>query len=192
MIFSYNMLLDEYANYANPKTKIKRLVEQGNLYQIRPGIYTDDNKISKYALAHLIYGPSYISFQTALSFWGLIPERAEAVLCATTAKNRTKHFSNAFSEYYYRDVPKNVFPFGITIQKDASGNEYKMASPEKALLDFLYSINNVDSIKKLTALLFEDMRIDEEAFNNLDYNFISEIGPLYKKKNINILIKMMR
>ena len=192
MIFSYSMLLEQYANYAAPKMKIKRMVEKGQLYLIRPGVYTDDKDISKYSLAHIIYGPSYISFETALSYHGIIPEQAKNVMCATSQKNRNKQFKNNFGEYFYSDVPKDVFPFGVVVEKDGKGNLYKMATPEKALLDTLYKINNVDSIKRLKALLFEDLRIEEDSIAKMDAKFINDVGPMYKKKNIDLLIDMMR
>ncbi|MCR4874996.1 MAG: hypothetical protein K5923_04600 [Clostridia bacterium] len=192
MIFSYNMLLDRYSNYAAPKMKIKRMVEKGQLYLVRPGIYVDDREISKYALAHIIYGPSYISFETALSYHGIIPERAKNIISATTHKNRNKQFSNMFGDYYYKDVPQDVFPYGVAIEKDRQGNIYRMATPEKALLDTLYKINNVESIKKMKTLLFEDLRIEEESLMNMDIDFINEVGPLYKKKNIELFIRLVR
>ena len=191
MIYTYSELIDKYSNYAAPKMKIKSLVDHGNLFAIRPGLYTDDKNISKLALSHIIYGPSYISFETALSYYGLIPERAVNVLSATTHKNRKKHFQNIFGDYFYRDVPFDVFSYGIDVERDKYGNIIRIAKVEKALLDTLYTVKNVRSEKQLRELLFDDLRINDNLFEELDANFIFEVGPKYKKKNIDYLIKML-
>ena len=191
MIYSYEGLLEKYSNYATPKMKIKREVEQGRLFIIKPGLYVDDKNVSKYSLAHIIYGPSYISFETALSYYGIIPERAEKVMCATTQKNKIKLYKNLFGEYLYRDVPNMAFPYGIETESVNSENIIRIASPEKALLDTLYTIKNVDSLRRLKILLFEDMRIDEDSLIKMNKQFIEEVGPLYKKRNIDLLIKLL-
>ena len=191
MIYTYSELIEKYSNYSAPKMKIKSLVEHGNLFAIRPGLYIDNKNISMLALSHMIYGPSYISFETALSYYGLIPERAVNVLSATTQKNRKKHFKNVFGDYYYRDVPFDVFSFGIDTTKDKYGNTIRIAIVEKALLDMLYTVKNVRSEKQLRELLFNDLRINDTLFEELDVNFIFEVGPKYKKKNIDYLIKML-
>ena len=191
MILTYNELIEKYSNYAAPKMKIKSLVGHGKLIKIRSGVYVNSLDISNYALSHIIYGPSYISFQTALSYYGLIPERSLSVLSATTQKNRKKHFKNVFGDYYYRDVPFDAFPYGIDNSADINGNIFRIATKEKAFLDTLYIINNVRSIKQLKELLFDDLRIDANVLNELDVKFIIEVGPKYKKKNIDLLINML-
>ena len=79
-------LLDSLSKYANPDMKIKRMVQKGSLFRLRRGLYATTRNISSYLLAGVIYGPSYISFETALSRYGLIPERVYACTSATFKK----------------------------------------------------------------------------------------------------------
>ncbi|MDY4158892.1 MAG: hypothetical protein SOY02_01415, partial [Candidatus Onthovivens sp.] len=91
----------------------------------------------------------------------------------------------------YRSVPDEVFPMGILILKNSNDISYKIASKEKALCDLLYSKYPVRSIKDLKTLLFEDMRIDENEFLKLDFEFIKEIAPLYHSNSLNVLKKYL-
>jgi len=69
MVKTTRDLILELSNYANPNTKIKRLVNEHKLYKIKKGLYITDINTDPYYLADLINGPSYISFQTsALSY----------------------------------------------------------------------------------------------------------------------------
>ena len=95
------------------------------------------------------------------------------------------------STFDYRSVPDEVFPMGILIMKNSKDISYKIASKEKALCDLLYSKYPVRSIKDLKTLLFEDMRIDENEFLKMNFEFIKEIAPLYHSNSLNVLIKYL-
>jgi len=66
---------------------------------------------------------------------------------------------------------------------------YFMASPEKALCDLLYIKRPVKSMKELKALLFEDIRINRETFNQLNLNDIIFLSTKYVSNNIKYLKK---
>jgi hypothetical protein len=68
---------------------------------------------------------------------------------------------------------------------------YQVATPEKALCDKLYTISPVTSVKELKNLLFEDLRIDEDAFNKLNMEDILKMAPLYRSTNLNLLVKLI-
>lgn len=92
MIVTTNMLLDELSNYANPKMKLARMVQQGKVFQIVKGLYETDKAIPGHLLAGSIYGPSYISFEYALGYHGLIPEAVYTVTNATFEKKKRKKY----------------------------------------------------------------------------------------------------
>ena len=68
------MLLQEYRSYANPAAKIARMVKSGKLTPIIRGLYETDASVPGYCLSGVIYGPSCLSFEFALSWHNLIPE----------------------------------------------------------------------------------------------------------------------
>ena len=72
MIKTTDMILEELQSYANPKTKLSRMVKQGKYFQIARGLYETEKNVPGHLLAGSIYGPSYISFEYALGFYGMI------------------------------------------------------------------------------------------------------------------------
>ena len=191
MIFSLDMLRQKYSGYANPNDKIYRLVKEGKLFPITKGLYEDDAFVSGKYLASVISGPSYLSFEYALSYYGLIPEAVYVYTSATFAKKKKKTYTNAFGTFTYEDVPNAVFPLGIKIV-ESDGYVMHIASPEKALCDKLYSLSPVKNQKELKALLFDGLRIDEAAFAKLNSDDITLLSERYKSNNVRSLVGLMR
>lgn len=91
MLITNNMLKNFLKDYSNINNKICREVKDKKLYRIVNGLYDTNGDTSAYLLASSIYGPSYISFEYALSYYGLIPEKVNAVTCATFNKKKEKY-----------------------------------------------------------------------------------------------------
>ena len=191
MILTTQMLVERYSTYANPQAKIGRLVDAKQLFQLTRGIYETDGKISGYCLAGAIFGPSYLSFDYALSVYGLIPEAVFAYTSATFDKKKAREFVNHFGRFTYRDVPPAAYPFGIVIREE-NGYAYRIASPEKALCDKLYTMPPVGGQKEIEKMLFDDLRIDRAEFAKLDVAGIMQIGVKYHSYNIKFLMKYLR
>ena len=185
------MLKSAYSNYANPLDKIKRDVDEGKLIRITRGIYETDKNANPLFLAGVILSPSYISFEFALSYYGLIPERVVAITSASLRVRKNKRFINDFGRYEFSDIPTASYSSGLTLI-ESNGYVAKMASKEKALCDCLYKWRVTKSIKELKTLLFEDKRIDEDEFLNLDFIELLRLASLYKKNNLQLLVKMIR
>lgn len=117
---------------SDKRGKIARMIRNGELFQLRRGLYATRRDINPYCLAASIYGPSYISFDTALSFYGLIPEAVYEITSATL--KRSREFENMFGRYRYRNVPREVYPVGIE-RRTETGVPFLIASPTKALCD---------------------------------------------------------
>ena len=101
------------------------------------GLYfLTDNPPQKFEIANKIYQPSYISFETALSFYGIIPETIYEVISVTPRKTRTFKVSDI--KYSYKKIKKNCFNGYKSIKiKNAI---ILIAEPEKALVDHLYLV----------------------------------------------------
>ena len=137
-------------NYSNKDTKLSREVKAGKIFKIINGLYETNANTPCYLLAGSIYGPSYISFEYALSYYGLIPERVSTI------------------------IPDLAYPEEI-ILKTEGDYSYQIATPEKALCDKLYTLEPINNYDNLRNMLFNDLRIDEDEFNKL--NVISEEEP---------------
>ena len=78
MILTSRIIKENLKEYSNKNTKICREIKKGNLIKIINGLYETDSSVNGYLLAGSIYGPSYLSFEFALSYYGMIPEK---VIC---------------------------------------------------------------------------------------------------------------
>jgi len=98
-----------------------------------------------YKMANRIYEPSYISLEAALSFHGFIPEAVYGITSVTT--RRTYSFKSEMASFSFRKIRQNYF-FGYYLVKF---NDYyvKMASPEKAILDFFYLNSKLDDPREI-------------------------------------------
>lgn len=188
MVITNNIIKRNFGEYSNKDTKLSREVKDGKLFKIINGLYETDSNTSGYLLAGSIYGPSYISFEYALSFYGLIPERVTTVTCATFDKKKKKQYDTDFGIFTYRDVPVLVYPEEI-ILKEESNYSYQMATPEKALCDKLYTLAPLNNYSNLENMLFNDLRIDEEKFNELDASKIEKLSELYHSTNVDLLAR---
>ena len=191
MIISVDALTQRFQNYTDVKGKIRREVQRGMLVQVARGLYETDPRADGKYLAGAIYGPSYLSFDYALSVYALIPEMVyNTYTSATYCKEKIKRYENAFGIFLYRDVPATVYPLGIELTAE-NGYSYQIATPEKALCDKLYTLSPVYSVKALKELLFEDLRIDADAFHALRRNDILQLAPLYRATNLKLLAKLL-
>ncbi len=192
MIYSFDDLTLKFHDYSNIKAKIRREVRDGRLVQVARGLYeTDADTPGKY-LAGRIFGPSYLSFDYALAVYSLIPEAVyRTYTSATFNKRKAKQYQNHFGVFTYRDIPSEVYPLGIVLYEE-NGYSYQIATPEKALCDKLYSLPPAKNLSELRALLFDDLRIDEQEFWRLNMNSLNELAPLYHASNLKLLGKLIR
>ena len=191
MIVTTQQLKEKYSEYSNPISKINREIKNGNLFPLRKGLYETESNVDGFKLAQFIYGPSYLSFDYALSEYGLIPEMVHNFTCATFNKNKSKTYKNKFGTFLYRDVPKDVFSLGVVV-KNYKEYSYQIATPEKALCDKLYTVPPVKTIDALYDLLFKDLRIYEDDFYKLNREDLFKLAPLYRSTNLNFLLKIIK
>lgn len=191
MIFFKNVIKNNLKEYSNKNNKISRDIKSGKLYKIVPGLYETDPNTPGYLLAESIYGPSYISFEYALSYYGLIPERVSTITCATFDKKKKKEYNTDFGVFTYRDIPVEAYPEEILLKEEESYS-FQIATPEKALCDKVYTLSPLYNYSNLEKMLFNDLRIDKEEFNNLNIDKVIKLSNLYHSTNVELLAKYMR
>lgn len=191
MILTTHVIEDSLKEYSNTPCKLSRLVRDGKYHRIIRGLYETDKDTPGEYLAQAICNPSYLSFEFALSRYGLIPEAVFKYTSASFRKKRAKRYETSFGTFTYADVPEKVFPYGVVYVSDDRGG-YWIAGPEKALCDKVYSISPVGSEKAMVTLLFDDLRIDDDAFMRLDIERLETISEIYGSKNVRLLTKVRR
>lgn len=191
MLKTTGILLQDYTDYADPEAKIRRTVRDGKLIQLKRGLYETDRKTPGYLLAGAIYGPSYLSFDYALFYYGMIPEQVTVYTSATYNKKKKKFFTTELGMFSYRDVPASVYPIAIRLENE-QGRYFQIASPEKALCDKVYDMKAVSSIREMASLLTEDLRIDIDELKKLDIDIVREIAAVYPSTNVQLLSKFLK
>lgn len=191
MIKTTSMLLEELKEYGSPKSKLARMAERGECFPITRGLYETDPNVPGYLLAGSIYGPSYISFEYALGYYDMIPEAVYTITCATFEKKKKKRYETAFGTFTYRDVPAEAFPLGIRLMREGD-YYYRIAEPEKALCDQLYTMPPVPNTKLLLQLLTENLRIEETDLKKLNADRVCEYSEVYRTMNVKKLCSLLR
>lgn len=189
MYKDYMALVAELKNYASPKARLTRMIRNGEVIRVRRSIFLqgDDDSYSLKSLGTVMYGPSYISFEYALSFYGLIPERVSTLTLAAYNKNKNKILKTAVGDFYYYYLPNSAYPYGI-VKETENSQPYLIATAEKAVCDALYKTRRINSSRDLEILLFDDWRMDFDSVLNLDYESLSFLAPLYQRKIHKLLV----
>lgn len=180
------------ADYANPDDLLSRWVKSGVLIRLKKGFYLIKEKIEKQAvpyeqIANLLYGPSYVSYEWALSYYGFIPEGVYVVTCATPKKARRFKTPIGLFDYTFQNIDR--YSIGIT-QGENSAGRFLIATPEKALADLVYQKSRHLNINELTKDLLEGRRIDEHSLRSLNGALLKEIAAQYHTKSVANLVKL--
>jgi hypothetical protein len=171
---------------------IKRACHEKFLLRLRRGLYliplnNEKNPIDLFEVAQILYGPSYISFESSLSFHGWIPEAVYSVTSATTL--RSKNMTTSLANFVYTKVPTSEFYLEVALQKSAK-TQYFMASPWRALADLIFiQQKKYDNI----ADLFEDLRIDYDTIKSSNIESLKILCRNYpNQRTRKILQKFLR
>lgn len=173
VLLTANTLKGELMDYDAPHDKRSALVKSGELIRVKQGCFCVSPKLSGVeldlsAIANQLYGPSYLSLETALAHYGVIPE---AVMGMTSVVvGRSKRFSTPIGWFSYQTLPEVLFGIGVRTE-----HGHLIASPEKALCDYLFTRPHlrITSPKSLASYLEEDVRFDFDEFKIEDKSVFS-------------------
>lgn len=167
---------------------VKRAIAKGDLIHVRRGLYClakhQQKKPNLFELAHLVYGPSYVSLESALSAHGWIPERVVGITSASL--KRSAIFENPLAVFSYARVPKQTFYAGVEIKKENDATIF-MALPWTALADYVY-VRKKDwqGIKPVIGSL----RVDEETIFSSGFHGVYEgLIQNYKSRRVKNFLK---
>ncbi len=196
--FTHSTLLSLIQDYKNPDDKIKQMIKKGEIVRLKRGLYVvsdvyTDMLPSAELVASLLYGPSYISMDYALSFYGLIPERVHEVTSVTS--KQVKVFATPLGRYTYIKSPNCLYSIGLVSHGNADGTFFMLASKEKALCDKLLFTKKlvITSQKAMRLYIEEDLRIELSDLEDFDLGIIKKcIQCHYKVKLLELLYKVIQ
>lgn len=142
-----------------PDFDSRRLVEwqkKGYLIKVKRGYYCFGERKKGghflYYTANKIYTPSYISLESALTYYNLIPEGI-FIITSVTTKN-TANYDSSIGNFEYKHIKPNLF-FGYKLLQEKNLT-IKIAEPEKVILDYFY-MNMRDTQEAIVDMRFNDV-----------------------------------
>jgi len=169
---------------------IKRTIAHGEIINIRRGLYClapeyRKKPINTYSIAQQVYGyPSYISLESALSYHNWIPEAVYA--CTSVSLKDSKDFETPLGLFTYKRVPQNIFYAGVERFIDESGNIFLMASPFKALADYVYVYKrNWEGLEPVV----KSLRVEPRELEGLSAECLRLLSDNYRSRRIQTFIK---
>ena len=171
---------------------VKRAIAGGEVIHICRGLYCLASKYRKknvnlYALAQRIYGPSYVSLESALSWHGWIPEAVYTLTSVSVGK--AKEFNTPLGVFSYVPVPQKIFYTAVERMTDEAGNVFLIATPIKALADYVY-VHKKDwtGLKPVT----ESLRVEPEEFESISANDIEPVIDNYTNQRVRKFIEGLK
>ncbi len=177
-VFSINDVLKIEPDFY--RQRLSEWQDKGYIKKIVRGYYIfSDVEIDErilFLIANEIYHPSYVSLEMAFSYYGFIPEGVYAVTSVSTRPTRS--YQTQVGSFDYHHIKSDLM-FGFRLD-DRRGRRFKIAEPEKALLDYLYINPEVKSKND-----FEEMRINKDAFREkTNLNKLLNYLTLFKNKEM--------
>ena len=194
---SRHLILELLNDYQSPNDKISDLLKSKELISIRRGLYITGPKVDlprpePFLIANHLRGPSYVSLESALSYWDMIPERAYEISSVTI--KTSKLYKTPVGRFNYRRLKIPYYSYGIKNIEYSPKQTMLIASPEKALCDkvVLTPKINLRSVKQTQDFLMEDLRIDSEILSTLNTKIMELwIKNAPKKSSLEMLIKTL-
>jgi len=171
---------------------LRRLNEwqkKGYIKKIRRGHYAfsslEINESVLFLIANKIYTPSYVSLEMALSYYTLIPEAVYGITSVTSRK--TNRFKTDFGEFIYRRVkPQLMFGYRLISYRNQN---FKIAEPEKAILDYLYFNTNLRTTEDFDGLRFNSEEFKVQTDKDKLRNYLNAFGNKRLEKRFNKFLK---
>ncbi len=162
------------------KNNLVRWVSDGYFIRLKRNLYEFTERGSKAVIpdlyvANRMYEPSYVSLETALSIYSIIPDVAASVTSVTTLPTRT--FKNKYGSFFYRTCKSEAFTGYKIILYD--GFKVNIADKEKALADFLYYY-----LRSGFSPDFDEERFNKRILKEINWEKVFHYAELFNKNTI--------
>ena len=190
------ILRQALSHYASPDDKIGDMVYRGELLRVRKGLYAiapeyRQSPLSLEILANILYGPSYISLEYTLSWYGMIPERVTEMTSVCIGRSRV--FPTDVGVFSYCSINKTAYTEGYSLTTIPDGRSFLMATREKALVDIIENRRNIPirSKKEMGIRLLRDLRMDESTVLELNVEQVRHYASLYSSVKTKLLVDFL-
>jgi predicted transcriptional regulator of viral defense system len=185
-VFETSLLYAGKTDPVNVRLQLARWVTAGRVIRLRRGLYSvappyNPIRPHPFLVANRLQPASYVSLQTALAYYSMIPETVNRTVSVTTG--RPEELETPLGTYVFRHVQPDLF-FGYT-SAIFGGREAFIARPEKALLDLIYLQPQGESRGYLDSLRLENLAI-------IDIAHLSQFAERFKSPKMNLAVKHIR
>lgn len=193
-IFPHYVLAQDLNSVKHPEQKIKYLKSKGDVISLMRGWYLQKNtRYSKFHLANLLYGPSYVTGISVLSWQGWISERVYTIHSATIKRGKTLDTPVGRFEYFHMN--NEIFHYGIQNYNFGPGMNSIIATPTKAIFDHFIMTPHLQFSGKGDLLLYleNELRMDTNYLKDIDTNLLEKLmlhGQ--KKRQISLLYNLAK
>lgn len=188
-LFTTGQILSGERSATNVRRQVDRWVKRGRIIQLRRGVYVlaapyAKTELHPFTAANALKKASYVSLQSALSYYGMIPEYVPMTTSVTTG--RPEELSTPIGRFQFRHVVSSLF-FGFQEVEIGREQTALVATPQKALLDLLYLTPGSDQTDYLC-----ELRLEPSA--GFDYESLREMarqcGSAKVERAVNILMSI--
>lgn len=188
--FDYNYLINYLQDYRFPRNKIGSMLKSGQIIRVKKGLYVKGgHPYNLMVLADMIYGPSYVSQEYALAYYGMIPEKVVTV--TNMCLGRHNQFETAVGIFNYEPLSKKHFPVGVRRVELSPTQSFLIASPEKALVDLIWKRSHFTTKGEIADFFEGDRRVtmdNKELFSKVRMHAIQRT---YNHPQVNALVAWM-
>jgi hypothetical protein len=171
---------------------LNRALRAGEVVHIHRNLYCLatkylDRRIDSLALAQRMYGPSYISLESALSYHGWIPEAVQAITSVSSARSR--EYDTPLGRFSFTHVPQQTLYTQVARVQRESGESFLLAEPIKALVDYVYVHHcDWDSAQPVV----QSLRVDPAMLSSVDLSALEELQSNYPSGRVRRFLKGLR
>lgn len=192
----YTFVMDCLRDYKSPRSKLTTLLQKGDLIRVKKGLYLfgSDYRKGPYSpeiMANKIYGPSYVSREYALAYYGLIPEHVAEV--TSISIKRARDFDTPIGRFSYAHLPPKLYQVNFNLVSVRNNETALIATPEKALADLLYfRDDHPETLNELVDLLFDDLRLDDALVSQMRIGMLTEILKAGGSPTLKLIIEWLK
>jgi predicted transcriptional regulator of viral defense system len=160
-VFDTGLLLSGQVDPNDIRRQLTRWTNSGRLFQLRRGLYSlappyQKVKAHPFVIANRLVGGSYVSLQSALANYGLIPEFVPTVV--SVCSSRPRQWSTPLGSFLFRHVDRKHLHGYQSLELGGSQSAV-VALPEKALLDLIYLTPGGDSVEYIRSLRIQNFEL---------------------------------
>lgn len=197
-LFDETVISNLFPNNASAGARtllVHRAVQAGEILRLKPGLFVLAQPYRKtephpFVLAAGLHAPSHISLESALAWYGLIPEAVYQVSSVTLARSR--EFTTPLGVFSFRRVPVRLPRAGVEAVEVARNAWAFIATPLRAIADLVYLNKEIAWKRNGLGYLTESLRIEEDDLREMSFHTLDEILESFRCRRVSAYLQELK